>query len=554
MHSVTSALLVTVMVLLPGIVSAQTGSQFETDLTIIGADVTPPSVPTGLTTNAVSTSQINLSWSASTDDVAVTGYNIFRDAGFVASTTGTSYSDTGLATSTSYAYTVSAFDAAGNESARSATSSATTQAPAPPSTSSGGGGGPITTPDPTIGEVQITSSTTFVTLTWTTNIPTRARLSWGKSIDLEQGTILIVDYTTLQTLTLDNLDPESVYYYQLIVETTSGKTAQTQGQFVTQSLPDTTAPANPTDFTAQPLGSSIALNWTNPDENDFDSVRIVRSDKFYPTDIYDGQVLYEGSNETFMDNQVVPNTTYYYTLFAKDTKENYSSGAIASARIVSFTPPTTSSSGGTGGGSTGKPTRPGTTSPGIDVPIIEAPHPDIASLALIDFVFEQEGRRIPSSANGTVILDGGKTTSIYLDVDRLPLVLKTISVTVWSPQGNNRSFSFLMRTNEEKTIYSGAFGSLREKGTYPFEITVIDFLNQGLKRLNGTFIVESRDVSTPNVASHPIISFIFDRMWWILGLFLGLLLLWFFLIAWKRRKEEEEEEKTELYTIHHQAR
>jgi chitodextrinase len=102
------------------------------------ADTTPPSVPAGLSATAISSSQINLSWTASTDNVGVTGYNIFRAGVKIATAPSTVYQDAGLAASTSYTYSVSAFDAAGNTSAQSAGASATTQ------TATSGGGLPST--------------------------------------------------------------------------------------------------------------------------------------------------------------------------------------------------------------------------------------------------------------------------------------------------------------------------------------------------------------------------------------------------------------------------
>jgi chitodextrinase len=74
-------------------------------------------VPAGLSATAISSSQINLSWTASTDNVGVAGYRVFRNGNQIATVTTTSYSNTGLAASTAYTYTVSAFDAAGNVSA-----------------------------------------------------------------------------------------------------------------------------------------------------------------------------------------------------------------------------------------------------------------------------------------------------------------------------------------------------------------------------------------------------------------------------------------------------
>ena len=82
-------------------------------------DTTPPTVPSGLTATSVSSSQINLSWNASTDNVGVAGYKVFRNGSQVGTTTQTSYSDSGLQPSTTYSYTVSAYDAAGNNSAQS---------------------------------------------------------------------------------------------------------------------------------------------------------------------------------------------------------------------------------------------------------------------------------------------------------------------------------------------------------------------------------------------------------------------------------------------------
>jgi len=65
-------------------------------------DTTPPSVPTGLTASAVSSSQINLSWAASSDNVGVSGYRVYRGGTQIATTSATSFTNTGLAPSTTY--------------------------------------------------------------------------------------------------------------------------------------------------------------------------------------------------------------------------------------------------------------------------------------------------------------------------------------------------------------------------------------------------------------------------------------------------------------------
>ncbi len=91
------------------------------------ADTQAPTVPTGLTVSAISTTQINLLWTASTDNVGVTGYKVYRGGVQVGTPAGTNFIDTSLTSATAYSYTVTACDAAGNCSAQSAAASATTR-------------------------------------------------------------------------------------------------------------------------------------------------------------------------------------------------------------------------------------------------------------------------------------------------------------------------------------------------------------------------------------------------------------------------------------------
>ncbi|AEI13168.1 exoglucanase CbhB [Cellulomonas gilvus] len=83
-------------------------------------DTQAPTAPTGLTAGTVTSTSAQISWTASTDDVAVTGYDVYRGTTKVGSATGTTFTDTGLTADTTYSYTVRAKDAAGNVSPASA--------------------------------------------------------------------------------------------------------------------------------------------------------------------------------------------------------------------------------------------------------------------------------------------------------------------------------------------------------------------------------------------------------------------------------------------------
>ena len=89
-------------------------------------DTQAPTIPQGLTGNALSSSQITLSWIASTDNIGVTVYKIFRNSSAIASAPSPSYTDSNLLPSTSYIYTVVAYDLAGNTSSQSGSISITT--------------------------------------------------------------------------------------------------------------------------------------------------------------------------------------------------------------------------------------------------------------------------------------------------------------------------------------------------------------------------------------------------------------------------------------------
>ncbi|MFE1413542.1 carbohydrate binding domain-containing protein [Streptomyces sp. NPDC058746] len=90
------------------------------------ADTQAPTVPTGLTATGKTSTSASLAWTASTDDVGVTGYDVYQGATKVATAAGTSTTVTGLTPATSYTFTVRAHDLAGNTSAASAGVSVTT--------------------------------------------------------------------------------------------------------------------------------------------------------------------------------------------------------------------------------------------------------------------------------------------------------------------------------------------------------------------------------------------------------------------------------------------
>jgi chitinase len=116
-----------------------TGAYYADDISLTGpggGTAQPPAAPTGLRTGTITSSSVDLSWSAVT---GATSYAVYRDGVKVQTVSGTSATVTGLTAATAYGFQVTAVNATG-ESAKSATVTATTSA------GSGGGGGPSELP------------------------------------------------------------------------------------------------------------------------------------------------------------------------------------------------------------------------------------------------------------------------------------------------------------------------------------------------------------------------------------------------------------------------
>ena len=184
------------------------------------SDTTAPSVPAGLRAQAFSSSQINLTWNASTDNVGVTGYRIFRAGAQIGTATGATFSNTGLSASTTYSYTVAAYDAAGNASGQSAAASTTTHAAA-----TGAVGTASNLSASAAGANSVTLSFTEVTDGAGQPAKYDVRFSssgtlWGGARSVTQGTcstpLAGTTVGAVKTCTVLGLSPSTAYQFQLI--------------------------------------------------------------------------------------------------------------------------------------------------------------------------------------------------------------------------------------------------------------------------------------------------------------------------------------------------
>jgi chitodextrinase len=168
-------------------------------------DTTAPTAPT-LSAAGTTTTSTNLSWTAATDNVGVTGYDVYRNGVLLASTTtATTYAVTGLTASTAYSFTVKAKDAAGNNSVASNTVSVTTL-----------------TPD--------TTAPTAPTLSASGTTATATNLSWTAATDnvavtgydVYRNGVLLASTTTATTYAVTGLTAATTYTFTVKAKDAAG--------------------------------------------------------------------------------------------------------------------------------------------------------------------------------------------------------------------------------------------------------------------------------------------------------------------------------------------
>ncbi|MDC8453561.1 MAG: fibronectin type III domain-containing protein, partial [Candidatus Nitrosotalea sp.] len=287
------------------IIASSPASIYGGDIFSITNTASTPQSPTGLVATAVSSSQINLSWTAPGDDGGspITGYKIERSTNggtfsVLASntaSTGTSFSDTSLAASTTYTYRVSAINSVGSSSP-SNTSSATTN----PTTS---------------------------TLTVNTQDSDRNTII-GYYTELYQNGNLVDSGYTPYTFTLNNgqtytVDVVDYGKYEFDHWLDTGSVSANRVMSISSNTQITavykTVPQFPTGLTATVASSTqINLSWSAPTDNGGSPITgytIERSSDSGTT----WSTISSNTRSTattFSDTSLVPNTTYTYRVSA----------------------------------------------------------------------------------------------------------------------------------------------------------------------------------------------------------------------------------------------
>jgi chitodextrinase len=276
------------------------GRTFDIQTYNLGADATAPSAPGSLSYTRPSSTKVALSWTAATDNIGVSAYDVYRNGVYLATTTSsvTSYTDATVIAGQGYAYQVYARDLAGNTAAATATVT-------------GSGVSDTTPPTAPTGLTGSSISPTTTTLSWTASTDNVGVASYS----ILRGGVPIGTVNGTTTSWSDSgLTPGTDYTYQVVAYDAAGNAsgASTAVTVITQA--DTSPPTTPGTPTSTGVTSSqVGLSWAASTDN----VGVLRYDV-----LRNGSIVATASGTTYTDTTVAPGTTYTYAVRAYDAAGN----------------------------------------------------------------------------------------------------------------------------------------------------------------------------------------------------------------------------------------
>jgi chitodextrinase len=367
-----------------------TDGQYTLDRDPFGVkDFTPPSQPDGVQGAALDARTIRLTYLASTDNVLVIGYQVYRDGSYVGFSSGESYTDAGLNPMTIYHYNVQAVDKSWNLSelsdpVRVTTLDLTTQN-SPPHFLSG--------PD-------VTSTTQdAATVAFSTDKATNATVDYGE--DKTYGnTVSLADFLGDHVLSITGLRGSTRYHYRVTVNDFGGHGPVTSRDdtFYTRFGSDNTPP----DFTRCPAAAYVADTVaTIIFATDKDAIGSVSYGKETPNENREEEALYGMTHSITLSN-LQPLTTYSFIVSIMDRAGN----GPTSSRTLTFR-------------TTGAPDTRG--------PVITRKKPDVEYLADRGAIITWETNELSDS-----VVKFGETRDVYDRIATDPVLSTHHSVILWN--------------------------------------------------------------------------------------------------------------------------
>lgn len=167
-------------------------------------------------------------------------------------------------------------------------------------------------------------------ISWQTDQLATSELYFGETEKYELGVRHGLSFSFSHQLNLTNLKPRTTYHFLIASRNLTNATAlMGDFTFTTLDIPDQQPPLPIQDLKIFPSNNQLTLVWKNPPDLDLAGVKIYRHLRYYPT-AQSGELVFIGLASSFVDQKVINNHRYYYTVYAYDWAGNLASGVSQS--------------------------------------------------------------------------------------------------------------------------------------------------------------------------------------------------------------------------------
>lgn len=360
---------------------------------------------------------------------------------------------------------------------------------------SGGSNPPPPPPPPalTISSINSSPALNKIDISWQTSNAANCYVSYGQTAAYGLGPIFSAGAITTHTVSLSGLLSDTTYHFQISCTDSNAQSAVSSDYSAKTSAPP--LPSNILGINVVAGIKKLTLSWTMPNDPNIVRVKIYRSNSFYPQNPSEGVLIYDsdGSELSYINNNLIAGTRYYFTAFSFDSLGRNSTGAVGDGvplaeeeepvePIVPVVPVVPPDQGpGTPEGGIMSPGS-GTSSRFLDkeTKYTQEQKEKLKDIDFLKFDFFQGKDNLNAGALSKI--KAGDKLEIAIDQTQIPDFVKSVLVMF---EKDDKRFTFLLQKDTQGKLRSDLMVPMDKRGAYKVTIFLIDKDNNIVKKIQG---------------------------------------------------------------------
>ena len=319
-------------------------------------------------------------------------------------------------------------------------------------------------------------------ISWDTEVPTDGQISWGAGDNFNDGSIKNDKIDIHHQAIIENLSPDTKYYYFIKSTLPEYYLATETGMFTTLPIPEINTVPTISNLLEKQTESDIVLNWQNPDSKDFMGVKVVRSPFFFPADPSDGKIIYDGNGTYARDSNVSLDTKYYYSSFSYNKNLDFSSGVLAEGYLKSKNSTTSELN-----------------APDMSPVNISFTHSNLKPLPLSNITFAEGDMELPMSSSSAVKVYPFSDIRIIIDTNRVSFGTKILILRIYDPEDSQKVYSYSFSIDPTNRFYYITVPNTLTAKVYPFSIISYGADHKEISIAKSFFDIRAVEVPKSNI-------------------------------------------------------